>query len=258
MTELARTIDAFLGGRLSILQPRAGYRAGIDAVLLAAAVPAHEAAGERVLDAGAGVGVVGLAVATRVADVRVTLVEIDAGLARVAGENVRRNDLGERVDVVVADIVQGGAALHDPQRPAGLDPGAFAHVAANPPYHRTGAGTAPAVAHKAQAHQMERDGLDRWAAFLATAAAGGGTLTLIHRAEALGEVLAAFAGRFGSLRVLPVHPRAGAPAHRVLIRGVKGSRAPLVLLAGLVLQDENGRYLPAIDDVLRHGKPLAL
>jgi tRNA1(Val) A37 N6-methylase TrmN6 len=105
---------------------------------------------------------------------------------------------------------------------------------------------------------MREGSLERWMAFLATAAAADGRLTLVHRADALALVLSALEGRFGSLRVLPVHPRAGAPASRIVVTAVKGSRAPLELKPGLVLQDAEGRYLPAVEAVLRHGAPLTI
>lgn len=250
------TDDAFLGGRLAILQPATGYRAGLDAVLLAAATPVMAGAKARVLDAGAGVGVVGLAIATRVPDARILGLEIDADLVALARCNAHRNGLGDRVEMMVADIGRGGALLHDPARPAGLDPGNFQHVVANPPFYGEGSGTAPASSVRRVAHQMPGDGLGRWIALLATAAATGATLTLIHRADALDRILAALDGRFGAVRIRPVHPTADRPAARVLIWAVKGSRAPLTLLPGLVLHDSAGRNLPEIEAILRHGAPL--
>ncbi|MBS0244630.1 MAG: methyltransferase, partial [Proteobacteria bacterium] len=100
--------------------------------------------------------------------------------------------------------------------------------------------------------------LDRWMAFLATAAATDATLTLIHRADALSEVLSALSGRFGRVRVLPVHPRANQPAHRILVSAVKGSRAPLAIQHALVLHQADGSYLPEIEAVLREGAALTL
>ena len=247
--------DAFLGGRLHVLQPLNGYRAGLDAVLLASAVTIAGGGG-RVLDAGAGVGVVGLAIASRLAGARVTLVEIDAAMAALASANAGRNGLAGRVEVVVADLRRGGGLLHDAARPDGLDPGSFTHLVANPPYYHTREGTAPAGRQRAVAHQMDDDSLGRWVAFLATAAANGALLALIHRADALPAILAALEGRFGGIMVLPVHSKAGAPANRVLVGARRGSRAPLTLLPGLVLQDADGRYLPAVEAVLRDGAAL--
>lgn len=256
--ELATTDDAFLGGALKILQPRAGYRAGLDAVLLAAAAPVPDVGCCRVLDAGAGVGVVGLAIAARIATAQVTLVEIDPDLASLARRNAVRNGFEERAVVVEADIGRGGAVLHDPGRPAGLAPGVFDQLVANPPFYEVGSGTSPAVPSRRVSHQMPGGGLERWIAFLATAAAAGGTLTVIHRADALGQLLAALSGRFGGVRILPVHARTGETAGRVVVWAVKGSKAPLTLLPGLILQDVDGSYLPDIESIFRHGAALKI
>jgi tRNA1(Val) A37 N6-methylase TrmN6 len=247
------TDDAFLGGRISVLQPSRGYRSGLDAVLLAAACPIKAGDTASVLDAGAGVGVVGLAIAARVAGADVTMVERDAELAEVAHANIERNGFGGRARVVMADISAGGRVLHDPLRPSALAPARFEHLVTNPPFYATGSGTHSSHPIKAGAHQMAGSDLDRWVAFLATAGVADATLTLIHRADAIGLVLAVLDGRFGRIRILPVHPREAAAASRVLVSAVKGSRARLELRPGLVLQDVDGKYLPAVDGVLRHG-----
>lgn len=256
MTTTDLTEDAFLGGSLSILQPAKGFRSGLDAVLLAAATDVPGGRAARVLDAGAGAGVVGLAIATRIPDAVVTLVELDPAMAELARRNTARNGLTGRARVVVADVSSGGRVLHAVDRPDGLAPASFEHVVTNPPYYETGSGTRPANAGRAEAHQMPGGNLDRWIAFLATAAAADASLTLIHRADALGHVLGALDGRFGNIHILPVHSRAEASASRIVVRAIKGSRAPLELRPGLVLQDAAGRYLPAIEAILRGGAPL--
>jgi tRNA1(Val) A37 N6-methylase TrmN6 len=250
--DLETTDDAFLGGRLRLLQPKAGYRAGLDAVLLAAAVPAAGAARVRVLDAGAGVGAAGLAAAARLPNAQVTLVEVVPHLAMLARDNVERNRLSSRVRVIEADLTAPAASL----TAQGLEPQSFDHVLANPPYLEQGRGSPPADPVKAGAQTMAAGGLERWARFLAHMAAADGTVTLIHRAEALGEVLAALEGRFGALDMLPIHPRVSEPAHRVLVGGRKGSRAPLRLLPGLVLHGSDHGFLPAVEAILRDGAPL--
>jgi tRNA1(Val) A37 N6-methylase TrmN6 len=255
----ALTDDAFLGGTLAVLQPAEGYRAGLDAVLLAAACGAAIGAGARVLDAGAGVGVAGLCVARRIADAHVTLVEREPALVDIARQNIARNALEGRVRLVEMDIAEGGAAINR-RMGAGatpeIEPGAFTHVIANPPYFAEGRGTRPPAPLKAAAHQMAEGALDHWCRFLATAAAGDGLVTVIHRAEALGALVDGLGRRFGALRVLPLHSRAGEAAHRVIVQGRKGSRAPLALLHGIVLHGEGHAFMPAIDAVLRRGAAL--
>jgi tRNA1(Val) A37 N6-methylase TrmN6 len=244
--------DAFLGGRLRLLQPATGYRAGLDGVLLAATVEAGP--GQQVLDLGCGVGVVGLCVAQRLPDIRVTMVERDARLAALARRNVQRNGFGARAHVIEADILQPLGA--SPELAACAE--TFDHVLANPPFHTEGRGTAAGDPLKAGANAMPAGALERWVRLMAAMARPGGLVTLIHRAEALPEVLTALAGRFGATVILPLHPREGQPAARVLVRAVKGSRAPLVLRPGLVLHEPDHSFRPKIAAVLRDGAALPL
>lgn len=249
------TEDAFLGGALRLRQPARGYRAGVDAVLLAAAVTTEDGPSPRVLDAGAGVGTAGLCVARRCPASQVVLLERDPELARLAVHNVSTNDLNGRVSVLCADILKP-AAHHEA---LGLAPASFDHVIANPPYHEAGAGTPARGAQKARANAMQAGDLERWVRFAARLTTAGGTLTLIHKAQALGEVLASVEGRFGAVRVLPVAARPAAPAIRILLQGRKGSRAPLTLLAPFVLHGREGHgFTPAAEAILKHGQGLQL
>jgi FkbM family methyltransferase len=248
------TEDAFLGGALRILQPEEGYRAGMDAVLLAASASLEAGAGQKVLDVGTGVGVVGLAVARRVADARVTLVEREPKLADIARSNVQRNGLEERVRVIVADVSRRLDDLPE-LRP---EAESFDHVLANPPYNPQGVGTVSVDALRAAANVMPGGNLSRWARFMAAMAKPGGTATMIHRADAVGEVLTAFAGRFGGAVIFPLYPRAGQSAIRVLLQGVKGSNAPIELRPGLVLHAEGNDFTPEAEEILRHGGALTL
>jgi tRNA1(Val) A37 N6-methylase TrmN6 len=256
-TDDAFTSDAFLGGALEILQPSRGYRAGLDAVLLAAACGADIGDQARVLDAGAGVGVAGLCVARRVPDAHVTLVEREPELAALARQNAARNELDVRVRVVELDIAEGGAGINRARETdTGIVAGAFSHVIANPPYFTEGRGTRSPADLKAASHEMAAGALDQWCRFLATAAASDGLVTVIHHADALATLLDGLGRRFGGLRVLPLYPRAGAEAHRVIVQGRKGSRAPLSLLQGIELHGEGNGFVPTIDAVLRHGAAL--
>ena len=250
----AVTDDAFLGGALRILQPRDGYRAGIDAVLLAASAGTKAGRGERVLDVGAGVGVVGLAVARRIADAEVALVERDPGLAELARTNIERNGLSQRVRVIAADVEQPLSS----QPPLAALAESFDQVLANPPFHTQGRGTAAADATKAAANAMAEDSLGRWLRFLAAMAKPTGAAAIIHKAQALGPLLAACEGRFGALEVLPIHPRRDAAAIRVIVRGIKGSRASLNLLPQLTLHGDDNRFRPEIERILRGGAGLEL
>lgn len=248
------TDDAFLGGALHILQPAAGYRAGLDAVMLAAAVSMQSREAARVLDVGAGVGTAGLCLARRVPAARVTLLEREPALVRLAAENALRNDLSERVRVIEGEVGLSAASL----RSFGLVNESFDHVMANPPFHSRDAGTLAADALKAGAHAMADADLDHWVRFMTRMAAPGGGVTVIHKAHALSRLLDAFEDRFGALTVLPLHPRASEPAHRIIVSGTKGSRAPLSLLPGFVLHRVDGTFTPDAQAVLRGGGALPM
>ncbi len=245
------TDDTFLGGALAILQPKAAFRAGIDAVLLAAAVPDLAGRASTILDAGAGVGVAGLCVARRSIAARVTLLEKAPELASLARRNVSRNGLEDRVIVIEADLLAPAAQLGA----AGAREDAFDVVLTNPPWLEVGRARPSADPIKARANAMPEGDLDGWLRFLARVTSPGGTLVLLHRADALDRVLAAVHGRFGGVDILPIHPRQGQPANRVILRATKGSRAPLALLAGFIVHEETGFTAP-MEAILRTGAPL--
>lgn len=246
--------DAFLGGRLQILQPSKGYRAGGDAVMLAAAVSDRGGRPFRVLDVGAGVGAAGLCVACRCPNAEVVLIEREPDLVTLARENVRRNALEARVTVLEADIARVSTAELSA---GGAGEGAFDQVIANPPYYAEGAGTAAATALKAAAHAMPEAGLEVWCRFFARMARAGGEVLVVHKAAALPDLLKGLARRFGGLVAVPLHSFAGEMAGRVLLRGIKGSRAPFRLEAGLVLHEAENRFTAGAERVLRLGQSLA-
>lgn len=247
--------DAFLGGALMLLQPKAGYRAGVDAVLLAAAVPDNGGRPARALDVGAGVGTAGLCLARRCPGISAALLEREPELVELARRNVERNGIAERCSVAEADL---GDCSDAELSALGIAAGSFDHVIANPPFHVTSEGTAARAPLKANAHAMTADGLERWARFLARMTKPGGTATVIHKAETLAELLSAMDARFGALRILPVHAQAEQPAIRVVVQGIKGSKAPSLLLAPLVLHNESNKPSAAAEAITRHGKALDL
>jgi tRNA1(Val) A37 N6-methylase TrmN6 len=245
------TDDAVLGGRLRLTQKKRGHRVGHDAILLAAATGARP--GDRVIEFGAGVGAAGLAVAIRVPDVEVTLVEVDPELAAIAQENVVRNRLDRRIRVVTLDVM----AASDEFAAKGIGPGAADHVLMNPPFNNPARQNISPDPARSAAHAADERVLAAWVAAAAWVLHTAGTLTLIWRADGLGDVLAALRA-FGDIAVLPVHGRAGKPAIRVLVRARKGSRAPLTLLPGLMLNDLDGRPTDPAEAVLRDGEALPM
>lgn len=228
-TELDVTEDAFLGGQLRLTQPRSGHRAGHDAILLAAATSAY--AGARVVDFGAGVGTAGLALARRVGGVDLVLVEIDPDLARLARANAAANSIP--AETVVLDVTADAETF----AASGLPPDSVDVVLTNPPFNDPARHRASPDQARQSAHVAAEDTLQAWVHAARRILKSGGVLTLIWRADGLTDVLAALSRGFGSLAVLPVHGDASSPAIRVLVRAVKGGRAPLRILQGLILND---------------------
>lgn len=246
------TTDDFLGGRLSIVQPRGGHRAGGDAVFLAAAVPAEP--GAQVLEAGTGVGVAGLCLLARTPKSAVTAVEIDPGLCALAKSNAARNGFADQFTVIEADVTSSATAL----RAAGLLREGYDNVIANPPFHADGDVRAAPDDARAVAHIMGQGGLAAWVRLLTAMAAPKARLTLIHRAECLGELLDLLQGRFGDVAIFPLFAKPGDAAGRVIVQGRKGSRAGSRLLRGLVLHGPDGAYTGEAEAVLRGAAPLDL
>jgi tRNA1(Val) A37 N6-methylase TrmN6 len=232
------SLDEILGGRLRLRQMRAGHRVGVDAVLLAAAAgpPAR-----RIVDVGSGVGAVALALLERWPEGRADLIEIDPVGAALARENVEINGLADRARVLELDALDGSA-----RRAAGLANGEADLVVSNPPFFVAGEVRASPDARRARAHVFASAGspLRAWIVASLALLAPGGRFAMIHRPEALPAILAAFGGRVGAVGLRPVHPRGDADAIRVLISGVKGSRAPLRVLPALVLHEASGAFTP--------------
>lgn len=238
------TRDAFLGGRLIVSQPGNGFRAGLDSVLLGAAV---RPTARTLLDLGAGVGTAALVALAHHESLSATLVEADPDMAALAAENLAANRFAGRGRVLTLDVTAPGAV----RAKAGLPADHYTSVIANPPYFDPGRSSAPAAERSAARHMADAD-LDRWAKTAATHAAPGGEVVFVYPAAALGRLLAAFEARFGAITVLPLLPREGEPASRLLIRAIKGSRAPLTLLASRALHESTGRaFKPAFEAIFR-------
>ena len=246
----ATSDDAVLGGRLVLRQPLRGHRVGHDAILLAAATSPQS--GDHAVDLGAGVGGAGLALARRIAGVAVTLVDIDPALTALAAGNAQRNGLSDRVRAVCLDVEASAADF----TAAGLAPGSATCVLMNPPFNVS---QQPSPDHARRlAHEATEGTLERWLHTAARLVRADGAVTLIWRADGLTEVLAALDKNFGAITVLPVHPKPGAAAIRVLVRAAKGNRAPIALLPGFLLADTDSKPTAAAEAVLRKGEALSL
>lgn len=248
------TRDDFLDGQLKLYQPKKGYRAGIDAVFLAASIPAQS--GETALELGAGVGVASLCLAWRVPGLRVTGVEIQPEMVRLAQENASRNNLNPRAKFVCADL-SGQRRFMIEQ---GITPNLYDHVLANPPYYEPGSSWVSPDESKRKAHTTQTASLADWVDTACAMARPKGTVTFIHRADALPGLLHLIGTRLGAMKAFPLWPHRNADASRVLLQGVKTSRGPFTLRAGMILHegDRRGDFTSAADALLRTGAALKL
>lgn len=232
--------NGVLNGRVRLRQPARGYRAGMDAALLAAAVPAE--AGQRVIEAGCGAGAVLMQIAARRPGIMLTGLERDPAMAALAVENAALNEVAGTTAIRQGDVAAGFRVL-------GVEPADWA--VSNPPFFDD-AGALRAPAEGKRGAWMADDGLKAWTEFLLKAVKEGGRIVVVHRADRLADLLALLGEKAGSLAIRPIHPFADEPAKRVLVHAIKTGRAPLRLLPPLVLHDRDGaKHTDQAEAILR-------
>ena len=245
------TIDAFHRGDFHLVQPAAkGHRAGMDAMMLAAAVPATFAG--RLADLGAGAGAAGLAVLSRCPRAHATLVERAPEMAAYAHRSISysaNTRIHGRADILVADVTLTGKA----RLAAGLNDGAFDYALMNPPFNAAVDRASPDALRRA-AHVMDDDLFERWLRTAAAIVRPRGGLALIARPQALPSIMAAMKGRFGNAQIKPIHPRASESAIRIVVRAVRASRAALSLMPPLYVHDAAGDGFSATADAINNGR----
>jgi tRNA1(Val) A37 N6-methylase TrmN6 len=236
------TQDLLLGGRVRLAQPAKGHRAGTDALLLAASAPVKP--GDVVVDVGAATGAAGLMVAARERDARFVFVERDPDLAELCRRNCRDNDV--QGDVVVADVLDRSS-----RQAAGLMPESADLVLTNPPFLEEGQARISPDRSRAAAHALPAGGLEAWLKACTGLLKPKGRLVLIHRADRTAECLEILGKWLGDMELCFVHPSADRPAIRVLLSGLKGSRAPLSILPPVILNGPDGRFTPEAEALHR-------
>ncbi|MFP7569205.1 tRNA1(Val) (adenine(37)-N6)-methyltransferase [Marivita sp. S2033] len=242
------TRDDFLGGIVRLWQPKRGYRAGLDPVLLAASVPASE--GDSVLDLGCGGGAALACLAGRVTGIECTGIEMQPAYAELAQRNLTDNGLNGQIHC--ADITD---------LPPAIKARRYAHIIANPPYFETRRALPPTAPDRAVSRSGELP-LAKWVSVASKRLEPGGTATFIQRAERLPELMSAFYACLGALELWPIQARAQQPARLVLVRGRKGRRAafvahpPLVLHRGDRHEADGDSYTELVSNVLRRGESL--
>jgi len=242
--------DKFLGGKLNIFQPKKGFRAGIDSVLLGASVAKDK---QNLLELGAGAGVAALCVLSSNKNLNASLLENNELMLKLAQENILANGFVNRAKILDLDLTLAGEL----RQAAGLGVNFYDCVIANPPFFDSGAGTQSNEQSRANARHMPMADLDKWVRVAAASASPNGEVVFIFDIVGLLPLLNAFAGRFGGVKILPIIAREGQSCKRFMIKGIKGSKAPLKMLSPLFLHATEGReFLPEIDAVFRGEKSL--
>ncbi len=252
------TTDGFLDGRIQIRQPANGFRAGSDAVLLAAAIadtdqPLH------ILDVGSGVGTAGLCAKYRLPQATLSGLELQDELVGASRANAVQNNLDTHSFFHQVNIAERGSfdGIAAPDGQPFLQFG-FDHVITNPPFYENGSAQASPNDIKSKAHLEGDADLPQWLQFCIARLKPKGTLSIIHRTDRLQDILRALSvGKCGHICILPLWPNDQTPAKRVLVQSIKGNASPMKLLRGLVLHENNGKPTEVAEKILRNGDSLA-
>lgn len=248
--DVPHTVDAFHRGRFYLLQPAAkGHRSGVDAMILASTVP--DGFLGRVADLGAGAGAAGLAVLSRCSSAKVALIERSDFMATFARNSVglaQNAHIAERAEVIEADVTLAGKE----RIAAGLNDNSFDFAIMNPPFNRPADRSTPDPV-KAEAHVMTDGMMEQWIRTAAAIVRPGGGIGIIARPTSIGDLLDALRGRFGGLMIVPVQPRPQQAAIRIVIKGIRGSRAGLTLQPALIMHNDGGNHFTERADAINNG-----
>lgn len=243
---MSKTLDRFLDGRIELIQPVSGYRAGIDPLFMSAAL--HPKTQERVLDVGCGVGTAALALLCRCPQARVTGIDIQSDLCALADINVQKNQLEGQIDIVCADLLSP---------PDSLRRDLFDHVMTNPPYYEGDRTHVSPIPEKAQANTETVD-LEQWIQGCLNLLKPKGIFTMIHRTERLAEILTYLSNRAGDMVIYPLWPSENKPAKRILVQARKDTGGELRLARGIILHGGTDKYTAEAEAVLRHAQGIVL
>jgi tRNA1(Val) A37 N6-methylase TrmN6 len=243
---VSKTSDRFLGGRIELIQPVSGYRAGIDPLFMSAALQPKMQ--DRILDVGCGVGTAAIALASRCPHVNITGIDIQLDFCELAKINIQKNQLDKKIDIICTD-------LQSP--PDSLKCNPFDHVMTNPPYYEGGRTRVSPLPEKAQSH-IETMDLGKWIHGCLNLLKSKGTFTMIHRAERLTEILTHLSDRAGDTVIYPLWPSENKPTKRILVQARKDTRGGLRLSRGMLLHGGEEKYTADAEAVLRHGQGIIL
>ena len=246
--ESSVTEDQILGGKITILQPKKGYRVAIDPMLMAASVPAKT--GDKASEIGVGSGAATFCLAVRVPDVQLVGVELQIELFQLAKAAVGINHLDGRIKLVNSDLLD---CPNDK-----VKDGEFDHVMANPPYLKQGTAIASPNPQIERAHIESKAILSDWIMFAIRKLRKGGTITLIHRYDRKDEIVAELSKFTGDLNLFPLLPKKGESSKRIIIQAVKGAEGAIRISSGLILHEQSGKFTKEAISILKDGQELVI
>ncbi len=234
-----------LNKSLALYQVPGGFRTSMDSVMLGAACPVKS--GQSVLDLGCGVGSAGLCVLKRVDNTHLTGIDIQQDHIDLAIKNSEINNMQNISQFICADIRND------------LDIATFDHVICNPPYkeagtHRLSPSPAKAIA---MGHIENNIDLQSWITRAWLHIKGQGSLTIIHEAGQIDNILHSLYSknggkRFGGVEIIPLYPKQGVPAKRVILRAYKHKKSPAILHHGIIMHDHDGNSTKQAESILRN------
>ena len=246
-TKFETSTNTILGGSVQLVQPVDGYRASIDPIFLAASIQAQN--DETVLELGTGAGTAMLALAHRVPNLKITALEFQREMVRLASHNIKINGFQDRLEVLHGDL------LTPPPR---LAASSFSHVMANPPYFESNASIESANKTKSLSNHDNGVSLTKWVDFAYRMVKPKGYASFVFTTERLDDLLAAIYGKFGEITLFPLWPKTGQKAKRIIIQGRKNVKSPARMLNGLIVHQDNGDYTPEAEAILKGAQGLDL
>ena len=227
-----------LNGRVKLLQPSFGLRASTDSVLLASVLRAK--AGESILDMGCGTGSVGLCALERLGDLNLKLtgIDIQADLVAVACKNAQNQKF------ITGDITDKTHFAAE----------SFDHILLNPPYFEDG--KKQPSANESRDIAFRTNNFKSWIASALHWVKQGGSVSVIHKPDALDQILAHASGKFGAIEVFPIYSKHNASAIRVVVTMVRNRKTPMIIHPPVILFNEDGSESARSKAILRDARGL--
>ncbi|GHT93474.1 methyltransferase [Alphaproteobacteria bacterium] len=228
------TKDYVLKGRVSLLQPKYGYRVAVDPFVLSSFVNVRD--GQSVLDVGCGVGAISLILKLKNPFAQITAIDVDRDICDICMRNSEENSL----DI---DIINVGIENFHKNHRNNL----FDHVVTNPPFFNKKSTRVSDLKLLANFETIE---LSDWVSCCLKNLKNGGMFYIIHHASRISDILLSLAKKAGATEIIPIFPKDGQDAIRVIVKCKKGSMESTRITSGLILHDRDGNFSETTREIL--------